>query len=157
MSQLVFHLPETGPMLGGAGQRSDSPQSPTDAHRSSAGCMLEWRRFSGYLKTCDWNFSMAYRVTPVSLTRMEAKFSLHPVIKQPRCGILTATKRCRLHRFGWEAAAQLWSEKGADSSHTFHHISLQHDGPIKAIHWIKAPNYSCVMTGSWDKTLKVGT
>ncbi|XP_039971400.1 mRNA export factor isoform X1 [Xiphias gladius] len=30
----------------------------------------------------------------------------------------------------------------------------QHDGPIKAIHWIKAPNYSCVMTGSWDKTLK---
>lgn len=34
-------------------------------------------------------------------------------------------------------------------------FSLQHDGPIKAIHWIKAPNYSCVMTGSWDKTLKV--
>uniref|UniRef100_A0A3P8QHT5 Rae1 protein homolog n=1 Tax=Astatotilapia calliptera TaxID=8154 RepID=A0A3P8QHT5_ASTCA len=22
----------------------------------------------------------------------------------------------------------------------------QHDGPIKAIHWIKAPNYSCIMT-----------
>jgi len=31
----------------------------------------------------------------------------------------------------------------------------QHDGPIKSIHWIKAPNYSCIMTGSWDKTLKV--
>ncbi|KAF3689525.1 mRNA export factor Rae1 protein -like protein mRNA-associated protein mrnp 41 [Channa argus] len=30
----------------------------------------------------------------------------------------------------------------------------QHDGPIKTIHWIKSPNYSCVMTGSWDKTLK---
>ncbi|KAL7891526.1 hypothetical protein AOLI_G00010020 [Acnodon oligacanthus] len=30
----------------------------------------------------------------------------------------------------------------------------QHEGPIKTIHWIKAPNYSCVMTGSWDKTLK---
>ncbi|KAK5610344.1 hypothetical protein CRENBAI_006640 [Crenichthys baileyi] len=30
----------------------------------------------------------------------------------------------------------------------------QHDGPIKSIHWIKAPTYSCVMTGSWDKTLK---
>ncbi|KAG7258828.1 hypothetical protein CRUP_018998 [Coryphaenoides rupestris] len=29
-----------------------------------------------------------------------------------------------------------------------------HDGPIKSIHWIKAPNYSCIMTGSWDKTLK---
>uniref|UniRef100_A0A672SIL0 Rae1 protein homolog n=1 Tax=Sinocyclocheilus grahami TaxID=75366 RepID=A0A672SIL0_SINGR len=30
----------------------------------------------------------------------------------------------------------------------------QHEGPIRTIHWIKAPNYSCVMTGSWDKTLK---
>ncbi|XP_036426884.1 mRNA export factor isoform X1 [Colossoma macropomum] len=30
----------------------------------------------------------------------------------------------------------------------------QHEGPIKTIHWIKAPNYSCIMTGSWDKTLK---
>ena len=33
---------------------------------------------------------------------------------------------------------------------------LQHDAPVKTVHWIKAPNYSCVMTGSWDKTLKVG-
>uniref|UniRef100_A0A8C4Q6I2 Rae1 protein homolog n=1 Tax=Eptatretus burgeri TaxID=7764 RepID=A0A8C4Q6I2_EPTBU len=30
----------------------------------------------------------------------------------------------------------------------------QHDAPIKTIHWIKAPNYSCVMTGGWDKALK---
>lgn len=31
----------------------------------------------------------------------------------------------------------------------------QHDAPVKTVHWIKAPTYSCVMTGSWDKTLKV--
>ncbi|XP_063967989.1 mRNA export factor-like [Lytechinus pictus] len=30
----------------------------------------------------------------------------------------------------------------------------QHEGPIKCVRWIKAPNYSCVMTGSWDKTIK---
>ncbi|XP_018334109.2 mRNA export factor isoform X2 [Agrilus planipennis] len=30
----------------------------------------------------------------------------------------------------------------------------QHDAPIKTCHWIKAPTYSCLMTGSWDKTLK---
>lgn len=30
----------------------------------------------------------------------------------------------------------------------------QHDAPVKTVHWIKAPNYSCIMTGSWDKTLK---
>ena len=31
----------------------------------------------------------------------------------------------------------------------------QHDAPVKTVHWIKAPTYSCIMTGSWDKTLKV--
>lgn len=30
----------------------------------------------------------------------------------------------------------------------------QHDAPVKTCHWIKAPSYSCLMTGSWDKTLK---
>ncbi|KAJ1519677.1 hypothetical protein ONE63_004941 [Megalurothrips usitatus] len=30
----------------------------------------------------------------------------------------------------------------------------QHDAPIKTCHWIKSPSYSCLMTGSWDKTLK---
>lgn len=31
----------------------------------------------------------------------------------------------------------------------------QHDDAVKTVHWIKAPNYQCVMSGSWDKTLKV--
>lgn len=31
----------------------------------------------------------------------------------------------------------------------------QHDAPIKTCHWVKAPNYTCLMTCSWDKTLKV--
>lgn len=30
----------------------------------------------------------------------------------------------------------------------------QHDAPIKTVHWVQAPNYQCLMTGSWDKTLK---
>ncbi|KAF0307231.1 mRNA export factor [Amphibalanus amphitrite] len=30
----------------------------------------------------------------------------------------------------------------------------QHDAPVKTVHWVKAPNYTCIMTGSWDKTLK---
>jgi mRNA export factor len=30
----------------------------------------------------------------------------------------------------------------------------QHDAPIKTCHWVKGPNYTCLMTGSWDKTLK---
>jgi mRNA export factor len=31
----------------------------------------------------------------------------------------------------------------------------QHDAPVKTVHYIKAPSYNCVMTGSWDKLLKV--
>ena len=30
----------------------------------------------------------------------------------------------------------------------------QHDAAIKTCHWIKGTNYTCLMTGSWDKTLK---
>jgi len=30
----------------------------------------------------------------------------------------------------------------------------QHDAPVKTVHWIKGTSYSCLMTGSWDKTLK---
>jgi mRNA export factor len=33
----------------------------------------------------------------------------------------------------------------------------QHDAPVKSCHWIKAPNYSAVMTTSWDKMIKVHT
>ncbi|XP_023248261.1 mRNA export factor-like [Copidosoma floridanum] len=29
-----------------------------------------------------------------------------------------------------------------------------HDAPVKTCHWIKGSSYSCLMTGSWDKTLK---
>ncbi|CAI4223143.1 unnamed protein product [Auanema sp. JU1783] len=29
-----------------------------------------------------------------------------------------------------------------------------HDGPVRTCHWIKGNNYSCLMTGSWDKTLR---
>ena len=32
---------------------------------------------------------------------------------------------------------------------------LQHDAPVKTVNWIKGTSYSCLMTGSWDKTLKV--
>lgn len=30
----------------------------------------------------------------------------------------------------------------------------QHDAPIQTCHWVKGSNYTCLMTGSWDKTLK---
>ncbi|KER19729.1 putative nucleoporin GLE2 [Opisthorchis viverrini] len=29
-----------------------------------------------------------------------------------------------------------------------------HDAPVKTVHFIAAPNYTCLMTGSWDKRLR---
>lgn len=29
-----------------------------------------------------------------------------------------------------------------------------HDAPVKTCHWVQGGSYSCLMTGSWDKTLK---
>lgn len=33
-------------------------------------------------------------------------------------------------------------------------VCAQHDAPIKTVHWIQGQNYQCLMTGSWDKTIK---
>jgi len=29
-----------------------------------------------------------------------------------------------------------------------------HDAGVKSVHWIQSPQYSCLVTGSWDKTVK---
>ena len=29
-----------------------------------------------------------------------------------------------------------------------------HDAPIKTVHWVASQQYSCLVTGSWDKTVK---
>lgn len=34
-------------------------------------------------------------------------------------------------------------------------VVAQHNAPVNTCHWIKTPSYSCLMTSSWDKTLKV--
>lgn len=91
-----------------------------------------------------------------SSNRTAAKFSLRPVTKQPKCGISTATKPCRLPRLDKRSCnVTVTVISGQSCLKLSLCASPQHDGPIKSIHWIKAPNYSCIMTGSWDKTLKV--
>uniref|UniRef100_A0A915D8Q8 Mitotic checkpoint protein and poly(A)+ RNA export protein n=1 Tax=Ditylenchus dipsaci TaxID=166011 RepID=A0A915D8Q8_9BILA len=30
----------------------------------------------------------------------------------------------------------------------------QHDEPVRSCHWVVASNYNCLMTGSWDRTLR---
>lgn len=53
--------------------------------------------FEPWSRCCLLGHRIIYDV-PFSLTRMGVKCSLLPVTRQPRCGILTAIKQCRLHR-----------------------------------------------------------
>ncbi|CAG0914771.1 unnamed protein product [Notodromas monacha] len=44
--------------------------------------------------------------------------------------------------------------KGWDLSSNQYVTIGQHDAPIRSVHWVKAPNYTCLMTGGWDRNLK---
>jgi len=46
-----------------------------------------------------------------------------------------------------DKTAKMWDLQ----SNTFIQIGV-HDEPIRTIHYIQRPSYSCVMTGSWDRT-----
>ncbi|TPP66856.1 mRNA export protein rae1 [Fasciola gigantica] len=48
-----------------------------------------------------------------------------------------------------DKSAQMW-DLGANA---FTQVAA-HDAPIKTVHLISAPNYTCLMTGSWDKRLR---
>lgn len=68
---------------------------------------------------------------------------------------LNSNQAMQIAQVGWVLPDQLCGFKEEAESSDSYLFSSQHEGPIKSIHWIKAPNYSCIMTGSWDKTLKV--
>lgn len=46
-----------------------------------------------------------------------------------------------------DKTAKMWDLQ----SNTFTQIAA-HDQPIRTIHYIQRPSYTCVMTGSWDRT-----
>jgi WD40 repeat protein len=46
-----------------------------------------------------------------------------------------------------DKTAKMWDLQ----SNTFIQIAA-HDQPIRTIHYIQRPSYTCVMTGSWDRT-----
>ena len=48
-----------------------------------------------------------------------------------------------------DKTAKMWDLQ----SNTFVQIAA-HDQPIRTIHYIQRPSYTCVMTGSWDRTGK---
>jgi WD40 repeat protein len=50
---------------------------------------------------------------------------------------------------GCDKTAKMWDLQ----ANTFVQIAA-HDQPIRTIHYIQRPSYSCVMTGGWDRTGK---
>lgn len=48
---------------------------------------------------------------------------------------------------GCDKTAKMWDLQ----SNAFIQIAA-HDQPVRTVHYVQRPNYTCVMTGSWDKT-----
>ena len=165
-----------GEMLGGATEWTDDTKSTTDTHRASPWCLLEWcksetKQPCSVVKFCRRTNSVYHSVVTSKKVgntwqqktllnfRMAQRYSLLRATKVQRCGILTATRQFRWHRWA-ENLLVLPNIRPFVFVLTFCQPAsklFQHDAPIRTVHWIKAPNYTCVMTGSWDKTLKVKT
>ena len=86
--------------------------------------------------------------------RMGPKFSLHRVTRHANCGTCSPTRPSTLRRYTPLPSLSPSLVGYPPSPHPTH---IQHTAPIKSVHWIQAPNYSCAITGSWDKTLKVSS
>ena len=105
--------------------------------------MLAWRRhqsFYGFL----W----------------QTRYSLFEFSRQiPKCSfyILSFDEKLKSSLFCWNWADItdiLITVKCWDLASNQTIQVAQHDAPVKVIRWVKAPNYTALMTGSWDKTLK---
>lgn len=119
---------------------------------------------SKYLKTMNWlkyNDRDAYGVISVGLnlyfngTKNVTKSILYWRAQEKSKSLAKTIAKTRLGRCFFLQKSEICNcMTGKWFQNSFKHI-LQHEAPVKTVHWIKAPNYSCVMTGSWDKTLKV--
>ncbi|CDS40383.1 mRNA export protein rae1 [Echinococcus multilocularis] len=55
----------------------------------------------------------------------------------------------KIFSVGADKCAQMWDL----ASNQFVQVG-GHDAPIKTVHFISSPNYTCIMTGGWDKKLR---
>lgn len=56
----------------------------------------------------------------------------------------------KIFSVGADKCAHMWDL----ASNQFVQVGA-HDAPIKTVHFISSPNYACIMTGGWDKKLKL--
>ncbi len=67
----------------------------------------------------------------------------------PALGVCWSNDGTKLFSVGADKCAQMWDL----ASNQFVQVGA-HDAPIKTVHFISSPNYTCLMTGGWDKKLK---
>ncbi|KAF8565940.1 hypothetical protein P879_08784 [Paragonimus westermani] len=67
----------------------------------------------------------------------------------PALGVCWANDGTKLFSVSADKTAQMWDL----GSNSFTQVAA-HDAPIKTVHFIACPSYTCLMTGSWDKRLR---
>ncbi|XP_018655175.1 mRNA export protein rae1-related [Schistosoma mansoni] len=89
----------------------------------------------------------------IRIWEVQANGSTIPKAEQmhqgPVFGACWSTDGSKLFSVSADKTAQMWDL----GSNTFTQVGV-HDAPVKTAHFITAPNYSCLMTGSWDKRLR---
>ncbi|RTG90876.1 mRNA export factor [Schistosoma bovis] len=89
----------------------------------------------------------------IRIWEVQANGSTIPKAEQmhqgPVFGACWSTDGSKIFSVSADKTAQMWDL----GSNTFAQVGV-HDAPVKTAHFITAPNYSCLMTGSWDKRLR---
>ncbi|EFN64129.1 mRNA export factor [Camponotus floridanus] len=86
-----------------------------------------------------WEVEQSGKTVPKSMQSMAA----------PVLAVCWSDDGTKVFMAGCDKTAKCWDLATNQSMQV-----AAHDAPIRTCHWIKASSYSCLMTGSWDKTLR---
>ncbi|VDL18002.1 unnamed protein product [Hymenolepis diminuta] len=122
------------------------PSPPTDTLSCIKFSPANTNATNTYLAGTSWD-------NRVRVWEVASNGSANPKAEQmhqgPALSLCWSSDGTKLFSAGADKTAQMWDLQ----SNQFVQVGA-HDAPIKTVHFIQSPNYTCIMTGGWDKKLK---
>lgn len=122
------------------------PSPPTDTLSCIKFSPANTNATNTYLAGTSWD-------NRVRVWEVASNGSANPKAEQmhqgPALSLCWSNDGTKLFSAGADKTAQMWDLQ----SNQFVQVGA-HDAPIKTVHFIQSPNYTCIMTGGWDKKLK---
>lgn len=101
---------------------------------------------STYLAATSWDNRVRVWEVAANGTSIPKAEQMH---QGPALSVCWSNDGTKLFSAGADKCAQMWDL----ASNQFVQVGA-HDAPIKTVHFITSPAYTCLMTGGWDKKLK---